>query len=94
MIGLKRGTVQLVSYQPVWKRLFEEEAARLHLALGSRCLQIEHIGSTAIEGMDATPIIDILVAVDGFKTANELVPALMKLGYTHKAGLFHEGPTK
>jgi GrpB-like predicted nucleotidyltransferase (UPF0157 family) len=84
MIGLKRGTVQLVSYQPVWKRFFEEEATSLRLALGNHCLQVEHIGSTAIEGMDAKPIIDILVAVDDLRTASKLIPVLMKLGYTRK----------
>lgn len=84
MIGLERGTVQLVSYQPAWKKLFEEEVARLRLALGNRCLQIEHIGSTAIEGMDAKPIIDILVAVDDLSAAGKLVPILKKLGYALK----------
>ena len=54
------------------------------MALGNHCLQVEHIGSTAIEGMHAKPIIDILVAVDELEAIEEFILALTKLGYTHK----------
>ena len=84
MIGLKRGTVQIVSYQPGWRRLFEEEAVTLRSAVGCHALEIEHVGSTAIEGMDAKPIIDIIVAVDSLDGARELVPIVEALGYTYK----------
>ncbi len=84
MIGLKRGTVQVVPYQPAWKELFEDEAAKLRSALGNHLLQIEHVGSTAVEGMDAKPILDIIVAVEGLDKARELVPVVQSLGYSHK----------
>jgi GrpB-like predicted nucleotidyltransferase (UPF0157 family) len=81
MIGLKRGTVQLMAYQPAWRVCFEEEAQRLRLALGAHLLDIEHVGSTAIEDMDAKPIIDIMVAVESMEQARDLVPLLEALGY-------------
>jgi GrpB-like predicted nucleotidyltransferase (UPF0157 family) len=84
MIGLKRGTIQVVPYQPAWKELFEVEAVKLRSALGNNLLQIEHVGSTAIEGMDAKPIIDIIVAVKSLSKARELVPVVQALGYNHK----------
>ena len=84
MIGLKRGAVRLVPYQPAWKELFREEAARLRQALGDRALFIEHVGSTAIEGMDAKPIIDILIAARDLDDAMGLVPPIEALGYKHK----------
>lgn len=84
MIGLKRGTVQVISYQPAWKEFFEEEAARLRSALGNYFPQIEHVGSTAIEGMDAKPIIDIIVSVKSIDNAKELVPLVEALGYKYK----------
>ena len=84
MIGLKRGTVQVISYQPVWKKLFKDEAARLRSALGNQILQIEHVGSTAIEGMDSKPIIDIIVAVESLDKARDLVPFVEALGYKYK----------
>lgn len=84
MIGLKRGTVQVVSNQPAWKKLFEKEAARLRLALGNQIINIEHVGSTAIEGMDAKPIIDIIVAVESLNKARDLVQLVEALGYECK----------
>ena len=84
MTGLKRGTVEVISYQPVWKELFEEEAARLCSALGNQILQIEHVGNTAIEGMDAKPIIDIVIAVESLNKAIDLVQLVEALGYECK----------
>ena len=84
MIGLKRGTVNVVSYQPVWRKLFEWEAARLRLALGNQIINIEHIGSTAIEGMDAKLIIDIIVALEILDKAGNLVPLVEALGYKYR----------
>ena len=84
MNGLKRGTVQVVPYRPVWKDLFRSEAVKLRSALGNHLLQIEHVGSTSIEGMDAKPIIDIIVALKSLDKTKALVPVLQTLGYNHK----------
>lgn len=84
MIGLKQGTVRVVPYQPTWKRYFEQEAARLRAALGSQALQVEHIGSTAVEGLEAKPIIDVMVAVESLEEARDLVPLVETLGYEHQ----------
>ena len=58
MIGLKRGTVDVVPYALDWGPAFQKEALLLRKALGQAALAIEHIGSTAIPGMPAKPIID------------------------------------
>lgn len=83
MIGLKNGTVKLIAYQSAWRVCFEEEAQRLRSALGTRMLHIEHVGSTAIEGMDAKPIIDIMVAIESLAKTRDLVPLLEALGYQY-----------
>ena len=84
MIGLKRDTVQIISYQHVWKKLFEDENVRLRSALGNQILQIEHVGSISIEGMDAKPIIDIIVEVESLDKAGDLVQLVETLGYKYK----------
>lgn len=84
MIGLNRGSVRIVVYQPTWRFLFEEEAARLRAALGERLLQVEHIGSTAIEGMSAKPLVDIMGAIRGLADVEALVPLVEALGYDYK----------
>ena len=47
MLGLRRGSVQLVPYTPAWSTLFEAERARLHHAVHPHALDIQHIGRTA-----------------------------------------------
>lgn len=80
MIGLERGTVRVAPYQPEWKRLFEDEARLLRAALGPS-VPIEHVGSTAVEGMPAKPLIDLMAGVDDLHTAHQLAPVLEQVGY-------------
>ena len=63
MLGLKHGTNSLVDYDPSWRTAFEDERARIQSSLGEVVRGIEHYGSTAVEGLRAKPIIDILVGV-------------------------------
>ena len=63
MLGLQRGAVQLVPYTPAWATLFWAERARLQRALGADALDIQHIGSTAVPGLAAKPILDLGIAM-------------------------------
>lgn len=56
MLGLKRGTVKLVPYNPKWVELFEKERQLLVKTFGKKIIAIEHIGSTSIPGIAANPI--------------------------------------
>ena len=76
VLGLKRGTVKLVSHQAVWKMLAEKTINQLWEILGDAAVDIQHIGSTAIEGICAKPIIDIVV---GVRTIEEIMPYLETL---------------
>jgi GrpB-like predicted nucleotidyltransferase (UPF0157 family) len=83
-IGLKSGTVRVVPYDPDWRTSFQAERDLLRNALGSKVLEIRHIGSTAIPGMPSKPIIDILAAVRRLTDVTDLVDALVRLGYEDK----------
>jgi GrpB-like predicted nucleotidyltransferase (UPF0157 family) len=61
--GRERGRVRLVRSRAEWPDRFVRERARIAEALGEAARLIEHVGSTAIPGLDAKPIVDILVAV-------------------------------
>ena len=87
MIGLESGLVRLVPYTVEWPRLFEEERALLMTAIGRGVLDIQHVGSTAIPGMVAKPIIDIGVAVVDFEEARALVAPVEGLGYAYRGEL-------
>jgi putative glutamine amidotransferase len=74
---------------PAWPGLFETEATRIREALGSRAARIDHIGSTAVPGLAAKPVIDIQVSVDSLEPRDDYVPALIGLGYRHAGDPFH-----
>jgi GrpB-like predicted nucleotidyltransferase (UPF0157 family) len=84
MIGLERGVVKLAPYTAEWKRLFEEEKARLQAAIGPYVLEIQHVGSTSIPGMMAKPILDIGVAVTSFEEARVCIQPIEQLGYEYR----------
>jgi len=53
-------TARVVDYNPEWPRLYAAEEARILVAIGPWVSRIEHVGSTAIPGLAAKPILDIL----------------------------------
>jgi len=75
--------IEIAPYDPAWSKLFEAEAARLHAALpADLVLGIEHIGSTAVPGLAAKPVIDILIATPSIEEARgRAVEQMTALGY-------------
>jgi GrpB-like predicted nucleotidyltransferase (UPF0157 family) len=84
MLGLPRGTVQLVPYTPAWATLFQAECARLQQALGADALDIQHSGSTAVSGLAAKPILDLGIAVAAESVVIACVARLTALGYSYR----------
>lgn len=78
------GAMSVSDYDSVWPEMFEQERVNLQLALGSVILSIEHIGSTAVPGLAAKPIIDLLIGVRSLAAAlPHCVGRLVTLGYTY-----------
>ncbi len=79
--------IELVDYDPRWPALFAEEEKRLRSVLDPASIAgLEHFGSTAIPGMSAKPIIDILIAVRSLAEARRsYVAPLQGLGYVYWA---------
>jgi GrpB-like predicted nucleotidyltransferase (UPF0157 family) len=55
--------VEIVDYDPTWPQRFEDMRGRLAQALGTVAVRIDHVGSTAIPGLPAKPVVDIQVSV-------------------------------
>lgn len=83
MLGLEHGVNLLVDYDPGWPIAFEEERARIHAALGDVLGGIEHYGSTAVVGLRAKPIIDILLGVTPLENWLKCKDPLERLGYDY-----------
>lgn len=75
------GQVALVDPDPAWPGMYHREAERIHTALGSRALRVEHVGSTSIPGIVAKPCIDILLIVADAGDDAAYVPDLEQAGY-------------
>jgi GrpB-like predicted nucleotidyltransferase (UPF0157 family) len=73
--------VEIVEYDPRWALAFTDERTRLSGAIENVFDDFEHIGSTAVPGLAAKPIIDMMAAVGDLAEADGLLPALNRLGY-------------
>jgi GrpB-like predicted nucleotidyltransferase (UPF0157 family) len=85
MLGLKKNLNVLVDYDPSWEAAFIEERKRLARVLGEVAKGIEHYGSTAVLGMRAKPILDILVGVSPLDDWAKYKGPLESLGYDYAA---------
>ena len=72
-LGLKRDEVRLVDYTAEWNDEFIRVKSELMQNLNIEENRIEHIGSTAIKGMSAKPILDIIVGVDDIQNVEESI---------------------
>ena len=77
--------VVIADYDPCWPQWFEQESANLQTILPKDLvLRIEHVGSTAIPGMAAKPVIDMLVEISSFDCAKAIaIPRLQERGYEY-----------
>jgi GrpB-like predicted nucleotidyltransferase (UPF0157 family) len=70
-----------VPYDPAWPEAFAREAATLRAALGDVLVRVHHIGSTAVPGLDAKPVIDICVEVTSLDALDARDDAMRGVGY-------------
>lgn len=73
--------IEVVDHDPAWMDAFEIESQRIGLALGRVAVRIHHIGSTAIPGLKAKPVIDILLEASSLDALDAGSPMLEALGY-------------
>ena len=83
--------VELVPHQPRWGKDFAQEAIALRHALGDTVLAIHHVGSTAIPGILAKPVIDILCVVTSLAAVGAATHRMQALGYAAKGEYGIEG---
>ncbi|WP_006246192.1 dephospho-CoA kinase [Mycolicibacterium tusciae] len=79
-----RSAPVLVPSDPSWPDQARRIAARLNTACGHRAVRIDHIGSTAVPGVDAKDVIDMQVTVASLEMADELADPLASAGYVSR----------
>ncbi len=83
LLGLDQRSVRLRPYTARWAELYLIEAQAIRSALGARALDVQHVGSTAVPGMTAKPILDIAVGVATLDEFRQCIEPLAQLGYEH-----------
>jgi len=76
--------IVVVDYDPAWPALFAALRAPVAAALGVLTVAVEHVGSTAVPGLAAKPIIDLDVAIPSVSALDTAIERLVALGYVHK----------
>jgi len=79
--------IEVVPYDPAWRREFEAIRAKLLTALGELCIGIEHIGSTSVPGLAAKAIVDIDIVISSRGLFPTVRDALVAVGYIHRGNL-------
>lgn len=79
--------VEVVPYDPVWPRVFERVRAHVWPAVADLALGIEHVGSTAVPGLPAKPVVDACIVVASRAVVPACIRRLAGIGYTHRGDL-------
>jgi GrpB-like predicted nucleotidyltransferase (UPF0157 family) len=79
--------VVIIDYDPSWPATFQQLRDQLAAALGALAVAIEHVGSTAVPGLAAKPIIDLDVVIADRTDLPAVIQRLRPLGYHHEGDL-------
>lgn len=86
-----KGIVRVVPYNPEWKNEFLRIKAMIEDCIGDLIISVDHVGSTAIEGLASKPIIDIDVVIDSYDIFPSIVDRFALIGFEHEGNLGVEG---
>lgn len=82
--AVRRDPIEIVPYDKDWTASFEQERRRVEPALRPWLIgSVEHVGSTAVPGLSAKPIIDMMAMVASYEDARGAIAAMEAVGWTH-----------
>ena len=83
-LGTPGGHIEIAAYNPGWRRAFEAETAAILEACRPRVVEVHHVGSTAVPGLAAKPVLDMLPVAAGPAEALAAAPRMTALGYRYR----------
>ena len=87
MARMPTSSYRIVDYDPRWPQQFQQEKSSIVAVLGIHSDRVEHIGSTAIPGLGAKPIIDLIVGIPSSAESDgiqQFLQPLQSIGYQHR----------
>lgn len=91
MIGLKRDSLRLVEHQHGWAAMAAEACQEVRLACGDLFEDLQHVGSTAVPGLPAKPILDLAAGMRTKEALPEIVGRLTGIGYLYRGDKGDDG---
>jgi GrpB-like predicted nucleotidyltransferase (UPF0157 family) len=80
----RQDAIVVIPYDPAWPASFEAQRGRVAAALRPWLVgPVEHIGSTAVPGLPAKPIVDMLARIADYEAGHQIIPAMTAIGWTH-----------
>ena len=83
-MNLKKRVIEVVDYDPQWPEAFRKEAQVISTVLAEETIACHHVGSTAVPGLKAKPVIDMVLEVKDVNALDKLNPAMEDIGYIPK----------
>lgn len=83
VLGRPRRRIRIVNYDPRWPETFAAERELILSVVGDAITSIEHVGSTAVPGLGAKPILDMLGGLDNLYDAFRCIEPLSSIGYSY-----------
>ncbi len=87
LVVFKIAEVVVLPYNVQWKDDFEKIKSEIINAIGDLIIDVEHVGSTSVEGMSAKPCIDIDVIIKDYSAFDIIVSRLEMIGYIYEGNL-------
>jgi GrpB-like predicted nucleotidyltransferase (UPF0157 family) len=84
-------TIIVVDYDPAWPDVFKRLLSKVWPLVSDFALSVEHVGSTAVPGLAAKPIIDMSIVVPSEAEVQLAIERLATIGYLHRGNLGVEG---
>jgi len=78
---MKKRQYSVVEYNPAWSKKFDEIKKELSSVFGSKALNIQHVGSTSIQGVSSKPVIDVLITVSQIESLDDEKQKMVDIGY-------------
>jgi GrpB-like predicted nucleotidyltransferase (UPF0157 family) len=84
-------TIIVVDYDPAWPEIFQQLLSKVWPLVSDFALSVEHVGSTAVPGLAAKPIIDLSIVMPSEAEIQLAIERLATIGYLHRGNLGIEG---
>ena len=88
---MTRSSIEIVTFDERWTECFQSVKQVIRKSLNGLIIDVEHVGSTSVNGLGSKPILDIDIVIDHYAILHNVILGLEKIGYFHQEEWSNEG---